>query len=191
MRHMLMLALLVSLVVPAAAQKKKKSDMPQVVAAAQFVYVTSFHGDAYARTATSEDRAAIATVENMLRGWGKYRIAYRPDQADIMLVVRPGAWGNARVGVDIGNPPIAIGRSGGRVDPRGGSIGTASVGGGDVSNTPEDSLFVSIQPQEPADAAPFVWRRSSKNGLQGKKPELLEEFRKAVDEAEKQATSKP
>jgi hypothetical protein len=168
------------------AQKKKANGMPQQVVVAQFMYVTSFHGDRFDPRTFPEDRQAIANMEEAIQAWHKYRLVSRPEDADIMLVVRPARAASARVGVGI--PPI---------DSRGGGIDTGrpSTGGlgvgTDITSVPDDTLMVSLQPDRDPSAASFIWRRSQRNGLQGQKPALFEQFKKAVLEAEQQNPKKP
>lgn len=179
MRRCLVLVIAVSFVLPAVA-KKKKSDLPMAVVAAQFVYVTSYHGDAYDPRTSAEERAAINKVADALRAWGKYRVVLQPEGADLMLIVKPGAIAESRVGVDVGTDPnypgVAIGRPG---------IGVGQRTGVDMSSTPDDMLMVSLSPQDGADSAPIIWRRSARHGLWGNKPTLVEAFREAVDQAAK------
>lgn len=187
MRRLLSVCLLLALAATGFAQKnKKKSEIPQSVVVAQFVYVTSFHGDRFDRRTTYEDRQAITNVEEAVQKWGRYRIALRPDEADIMLVVRPGEMAASHMGVGI---PIDVGGTRIGTTPSGTPTSTGpNIGaGGDISNAPDDMLLVSLRAVEPANEASFVWRRSQHNGLFGRNPGLLQEFRKQVEEAEKQA----
>lgn len=180
MRRWLVVLIAISFVIPAFG-KKKRSDIPMAVVAAQFVYVTSYHGDALDPRTSAEERAAINKVTDALRAWGKYRIVLQPEGADLMLIVKPGAIAQSRVGVDVGNDPnypgVSIGRPG---------IGIGQTTGVDLSSTPDDMLMVSLSPQEAPDAAPTIWRRSARHGFWGSKPVLVEAFREAVDEAARQ-----
>jgi hypothetical protein len=187
MRRCLLFLVALSLVLPASAQKKKnKTDVPMAVVAAQFVYITSMHGDVFDPRTTSEDRAALQKVENAMRAWGKYHVVYRPEEANLMLVVKPGSIAQARVGIDLGNPPLDPNYPGGRVGPPSGPLGAGTMAGVEASNSPDDMLLVSLSPQEPADNASFMWRRSARHGLQGQKPALVEAFRDAVDATARQ-----
>lgn len=186
MRRCLVLLIAISFVIPAFAQKKKnkKADMPMAVVAAQFVYVTSLHGGPYDPGTSMEERAAIHKTEDALRAWGKYRVVLQPESADLMLIVKPGAIAQSRVGVDVGNDPnypgVRIGRPG---------IGIGQSTGVDLSSTPDDMLMVSLSPQEAPDSTPVIWRRSARHGFSGNKPILIEAFRDAVDEAANQNQS--
>ena len=91
MRRALLLLIVVALVLPGFAQKKKtegKRELPDQVLAAQFIYVTGWHGDDHDWRTPSEERSAILRVQRAVQTWGRYRLVYYPDQADIMMVVR-------------------------------------------------------------------------------------------------------
>jgi hypothetical protein len=184
MKRALLLFLAISLVVAAFAQKKKKkSDLPMAVVAAQFVYITSMHGDSFNPRTTVEEREAMRSVDGAVRAWGRYKIVYRPEDANLMLVVKTSGMGSARVGV--GLPPIDTTNPGTRIDPRNSPIGGLGTGA-EISSDPNDMLMVSLTPQEPAQNAAFLWRRSARHGFQGNKPDLVEEFRSAVEETARQ-----
>lgn len=54
---------------------------------ARFVYVTSYDGPQFSPYLLPEDRAAISRVQDAVRSWGDYIVVYRPQQADMILVV--------------------------------------------------------------------------------------------------------
>ena len=77
-----------------AAPKPPKAKEPQAVPPfpgtlvnARYVYVTSYDGDQFDPNLRPEDRQAIATVQDAIQKWGKFTLVYRPDQADIVLMV--------------------------------------------------------------------------------------------------------
>jgi hypothetical protein len=77
-----------------AAPKAPKANAPQNVPPfpgtlvnARFVYVTSYDGDQFNPNLSSEDRQAIATVQDAMQKWGKFTLVYEPRQADIVLMV--------------------------------------------------------------------------------------------------------
>jgi len=81
-----LLAILLLLTSTALAQEPRV--MPQVVVYARFVYVTTYDGPPWSSNVLPEDRQAAGDVEGALRTWGKYALVYRPQQADIILVVQ-------------------------------------------------------------------------------------------------------
>src|SRR5271156_3510076 len=77
-----------------AAPKAPKVNAPQNIPAfpgtlvnARFIYVTSYDGDQFDPNLLSEDRQAIATVQDAMQKWGKFILVYEPHQADIILMV--------------------------------------------------------------------------------------------------------
>ena len=62
--------------------------MPQLVANARFVYVTSYDGPSWSAKVLPEDRQAVSDVQSALRKWGKYTVVYEPEQADLILAVQ-------------------------------------------------------------------------------------------------------
>jgi hypothetical protein len=77
-----------------AGPKAPKTNPPQAIPAfpgtlvnARFVYVTSYDGDQFNPNLLSEDREAIATVQDAMQKWGKFILVYEPHQADIILMV--------------------------------------------------------------------------------------------------------
>ena len=77
-----------------AAPRAPKANAPQNLPAfpgtlvnARFIYVTSYDGDQFDPNLSSEDRQAIATVQDAMQKWGKFTLVYEPRQADIVLMV--------------------------------------------------------------------------------------------------------
>jgi hypothetical protein len=60
---------------------------PGTLVNARYVYVTSYDGDQFNPNLLSEDREAIATVQDAMQKWGKFILVYEPRQADIVLMV--------------------------------------------------------------------------------------------------------
>jgi hypothetical protein len=193
MRRLLLLALVASLALSSLAQKKKdpKRELPDQVLAAQFIYVTGWHGDLYNPRVPNEERTAVMHVQEAVRAWGRYRLVFRPEQADMMMVVKAGHLGMVQGGISVGSPPdVVLGRPNSRPDT---STSSTGVGYGGETGNPGDYLMVSMFPAfDPVDAS-YVWKRSSNNGFVGRKIPLLEEFKKAVDASEKAkaAATKP
>lgn len=183
MRRLFIVLLLAVVAISAFAKKKEKQELPDQVLAARYVYVTGWHGNELQFRSLSEERNAIFAVQNAVKSWGRYHVVYRPEEADIMLVVKPGYIGMVQGGVNVGmGGTIGTGQ-----DRRPGSISTAPEYGAEANNDSNDYLLVSLMPNENAQSAGFVWRRGQRRGFvgaQGKVP-LFDAFRKAVDESEK------
>jgi len=60
---------------------------PGTLANARYVYVASYDGDQYDANLLSEDRNAIASVQNAIQNWGKLTLVYQRSQADIIILV--------------------------------------------------------------------------------------------------------
>src|SRR6202161_4756081 len=60
---------------------------PRTLVNARYVYVTSYDGDQFDPNLWSEDRQAIATVQDAMQKWGKFIVVYKPHEADIVLMV--------------------------------------------------------------------------------------------------------
>ncbi|MDP9263359.1 MAG: hypothetical protein M3O85_03445 [Acidobacteriota bacterium] len=89
-RFSALLAIFVFLACATALPKSKprpEQVMPQLVANARFVYVTSYDGPSWSAKVLPEDRQAVSDVQDALRKWGKYTVVYEPEQADLILAV--------------------------------------------------------------------------------------------------------
>jgi hypothetical protein len=60
---------------------------PGILSNAQYVYVASYDGDQFNTNLLSEDRQAIAAVQDAIQKWGKLTLVYQPSQADIIILV--------------------------------------------------------------------------------------------------------
>ena len=87
-KHIVALVLTCFALAGAAMAAKDTPAMPKTLANARFVYVTSYDGDQYNPNLLSEDRAAISRVQDSLQKWGKLTLAYRPEDADIVVVIQ-------------------------------------------------------------------------------------------------------
>ncbi len=62
--------------------------MPRIFANARFVYVAAYDGDQFNSSLLPEDREAIARVQDSIQKWGKLTVVYRPQDADVMVLVQ-------------------------------------------------------------------------------------------------------
>jgi len=83
----LFLLMLSAFAAPNASPSKVLS-FPKTLINAQYVYVAAFDGDEFSPNLLPEDRAAIVSVQDSLRQWGRYTLVYRPQDADIILLVQ-------------------------------------------------------------------------------------------------------
>ncbi len=79
---------ILSLMTCVAAVADEPQTVPKLVVNARYVYVTTFDGDPILPDVLSEDRQAVADVENAFRAWGKFMVVYRPIDADLIVVVQ-------------------------------------------------------------------------------------------------------
>jgi hypothetical protein len=61
---------------------------PKTLNNARYVYVTSYDGDEYNPNLLPEDRQAIVSVQDAIQKWGHYILVYRPEEADMILMVQ-------------------------------------------------------------------------------------------------------
>jgi hypothetical protein len=61
---------------------------PGTLVNARYVYVTSYDGDQFNPNLLPEDRHAINAVQDAMQKWGKFILVYRPQEADIVLMVQ-------------------------------------------------------------------------------------------------------
>lgn len=80
--------LLATLAVAAVPHKAQTAPpFPGTLRNARYVYVTSYDGDEFNPSLFPEDRDAIVSVQNAIQKWGKLTLVYRPQDADIVLMV--------------------------------------------------------------------------------------------------------
>jgi hypothetical protein len=72
---------------PNATPPQNVPAFPRTLVNARYVYVTSYDGDQFDPNLWSEDRQAIATVQDAMQKWGKFIVVYKPHEADIVLMV--------------------------------------------------------------------------------------------------------
>jgi hypothetical protein len=193
-------SLAVLLTVPATAKDKKKPTLPEFVLRAQTVRVMIDPDAGEPLEQPTANATARDNVEKAFMEWGRYRLVMDGQKSDLVVVIRTGDGrvgrstikggpidqrpgvaqstdDSIRIGTQHGTPPMT--------DP------TAipedrSPHVSDEVGSPEDSFAVYLGISDhPLDSAP-VWRHIAKNCL---RPEprvaAVEEFRKAVAEAEK------
>lgn len=162
-----------------------KQSVPKSLVVARYAMVTSYYGNRVADpNVPSDDRQAIADVENAIQQWGKYRLVFRPKNADIIVLVRKGR--TAMV-----TPRVHTGTGVG-IDPRNGS-GDARIGGG--NNSPgvgvgveagsSDDIIAVYDALHGIDSTP-LWRKTMRNGLVPPDMKLVKEFRRVLEEAANQ-----
>jgi hypothetical protein len=118
-----------------------------------------------------EERAALQMIRAGIEQWGKYLIAVRPGQAELLIAVRKGrlvSLGGRTGGPSSGEVP------GGRV--------RSAWGAGVQVSSPDDILEVFD-----ARDGSLIWRGMKPNGLSGAGPPLFDSLRAEVAKAERVA----
>jgi hypothetical protein len=87
-KHIFAMVLLSLAMSTAVALAASAPEMPRIFANARFVYVSAYDGDQFNPNLFPEDREAIGRVQDAIRQWGKLTVVYRPQDADVMLVVQ-------------------------------------------------------------------------------------------------------
>jgi hypothetical protein len=150
---------------------KSKTKVPELVTNAKYVFVTAYNGDQFSNTVYPDDRQALTDVQDALRKWGYYKIAYKPEDADIIMQVRKARYASVRPGVQIHagsqRPRPAV------------EAGTNADG----ATTPDD--IVSIHDAKLGVDSPPLWLGRMRDGLNPPDPRLLKQFRADVESSVK------
>ena len=133
------------LIVPALA---KEQPISAVVNNAKYVMVTSPSGDIFSLDISAEDRQAVKQVQAAIENWGRYKLVYKRQEADLILLVRTGRTASVEGGVQVGT-------NSGSNRVSGKSIGVEA-------GNPEDTLEVYTTSQR--EGSP-LWRGSEPQGL--------------------------
>jgi hypothetical protein len=207
MPRRLAVVLVVAILLPctAFAKKKKKQELPDIILNAQTVLVV-IHPDASEPVSNpTANRAAQENVENALTKWGRLHLVMSPQTADLIIAVRKGQAGgptisnspaddrpviiqqptdgDVRIGAQQGRPP-------GLSDPGLGQQDRGPHIGNQIGSS-QDSFEVYLGGGEyPLDSSP-IWRYMGKNVLDAPTVTAVGQFRKAIDESEKQRQQRP
>jgi hypothetical protein len=82
------LAFAISISAVSSATASTVPEIPRTLANARFVYVAAYDGDQFDPRLLPEDREAIARVQDAIGKWGKLIVVYKPQEADIILMVQ-------------------------------------------------------------------------------------------------------
>ena len=204
-RRSVVFPLLVLCGLVAVAKNKNKVVLPADVLEARSVLVVIDPDSGMALDAPMANRTAREDVEKALMNWGRFRMALNVSDADLIISVRKGNGKMAQPtvgGIPNNNRPVIFEPtdSGGR---GGVQTGSSPFPGDPTSAQPQgphpqaevgssQDMFVVYRGQrgDPLDFPP-VWRYTAKDGLRSPGVPAVDEFRKAIIEAEKQQGSKP
>ena len=202
-----LLTLAVLFVSPAIAKEKNKHVLPAYVLHARTVLVVIDPDAGEPLNQPQANAMARDSVEKALMEWGRFQLVPEGQEADLVISVRTGSgkmmqptikggpieqhpgYGQStdstiRIGGHQGQPPS-------QQDPTMSSPDRGPRMSNDVG--PSEDMFAVYQGglQSPLDASP-VWRYIAKDCLRPPKVAAVEEFRKALAEAEKpQPAKKP
>jgi hypothetical protein len=193
------LVLLVALlIVPLSAKDKKKSTLPEYVLRATSVLIVVRPDAGEPLDNPMANRTARENVEKALMEWGRFRLVPDGGESDLIVTVRTGSGrvmrptvkggpvdnrpgvgqttdSSVRIGAQQGHPPPLNDPGMGPQGPR-------------ISNEagPSDDMLEVYRGDtvDPLDS-PAVWRYTAKDCLRAPQVSAVEEFRKAIAEAEK------
>jgi hypothetical protein len=180
--------LLVSIAIPLVAQAAGKPAIPALLERAHYVAFGYDLGDGVvsanqismvAGGTLTEERRVLDAIRRDIEKWGRYAVTDRPENADILVVVRMAR----RASMDLGSGgtgSTAAGRS--RGESGGGrTVSTRSIGG--QLSSGEDRLVV----YESVHGRPGIslWSSGESDGLAGSPPRLYKSFREDVEAATK------
>ena len=199
-RLSVLLALAVLLSAPAAAKDKKKPTISEFVLRAQTIRVMIDPNAGEPLDQPQANAIARDNVEKSFLEWGRYRLVMDGEESDLVIVIRTGDGrmgrptikggpvdqrpgigqstdDSVRIGAQRGQPPMT--------DPTAGPQNRSPRMSDEVGPS-EDSFAVYLGgPTNPTDSSP-VWRYIGKECLRPQpKVAAVEEFRKAVADAEK------
>ena len=195
----LFLALLTTFI--GVANEKKKAVLPVTVLKAQYVAVQIDADAGISATAPLENKTAQEDVEKALAKWGRFRPVISSMTPDLIIVIRKG---NGKMvqptigggGTSPNNRPVIL-------QPNDNGIRIGGQKGQSPDGTQTDPQDGRPQPQvgtgasedsfavydgalsDPQSRAP-IWRYVGKNCLHSPDVPAVEEFRKIVEETEKQ-----
>ncbi len=194
--------LLLLSVCPAQAKNKKKQQLPDIVLNAQRVLVVIRPDAGEPLTAPMANRTARDEVERAISQWGRFDLVMDASAADLVIAVRKGHGGGPAISNSpVDNRPVIFQPSG--VPDAGVRIGGQQGRPPDLTNpglgpqdrgprisnqigSSEDMFEVYLgRIDDPLDTSP-IWRYSAKNALNGPQVAAVEQFRKAIEESEKQ-----
>ncbi len=211
MRKAVLITILVlgAVVGTAPAKTKKEAALSKLFCHAQYVYVQTSEGDPDAEVAREypDDYNAAIGVEQRLQHWGRYKLVYQPQQADLVWVVwKQRKGGNRLPGQPSQMPPMAQPQNPGGPGQNPGGPGSGpgqnpgnprqnpgGIGGPDgvgVSNggpgvgmvwPVNDQLAVYMGPSDESLQSP-IWKKSEKDGLSEPDMPLFGKIADAVDD---------
>jgi len=198
-RIRLVAAILVLSTSLAFAGGDKKPVLPAYVLRAETVFVLIDPDAGTSPTSPMANQQARDDVEKALMKWGRFRMAMNAGVADLVVVVRKGSGKIVQPtigGLPTNDRPVIVQKTdnGGRIGgQKGRPPGSTDPVPQDTHPTPQieagmtDDMFVVYHGGQgnPLDG-PAAWRYIGKDALKSPNVPAVAEFRKAIEEAEKQ-----
>jgi hypothetical protein len=199
------LLFLIALLFPTVTiAKKNAQELPDVVLNAHTVLVVIQPEAGEPVTNPNVNRAAQENVEKALTKWGRLSLVMSAQTADLIIAVRKGHAGGPTISNSpVDQRPVVIQPTDAQTRvgvQRGQPPGLESGGMGPQDSRPhisnqigasEDSFAVYLGGGEyPLNASP-IWRYMGKNVLDEPAVTAVAQFRKAIDDSEKQRQQKP
>ena len=187
----------------AFAGNDKKPVLPAYVLRAETVFVLIDPDAGTSPASPQANQKARDDVEKAIMKWGRFRLVMEPGSADLIVVVRKGSGKVVQPTIGglptndrpvIGQPTDNGIRLGGQ---KGRPPGSTDPSPQDTHPAPQieagmtDDMFVVYQggAGNPLDG-PAAWRYMNKDALKSPSVPAVAEFRKAIEEAEKQQQQK-
>lgn len=143
---------------PPQKDKAEKSRLPEIIVRAQFVMVVSQREADFSQRPDVIDLKAVGDVEAALSRWGRYKLVYIKQSADLIISVRRAE-----------NVVVQLGR------------------GAPTGRTPaeysSEGDHLAVHDAHSGTSSPALWRKALKNGLSGRDMPLLKIFREEVEAA--------
>jgi hypothetical protein len=197
--------LLLLLIPQADAKNKKKQLLPDYVLKAQRVLVVIRPDAVEPLTNPTANRTAQDEVERAISKWGRFNLVMEAQTADLVIAVRKGHAGGPTISNSpVDNRPVIFQPSDGGVrtggqqgrppdltNPVPGGLGNRGPQLGNQIGSSEDTFEVYRGGvEDPLDTSP-VWRYIARDALNAPQVAAVEQFRKAIEESEKQHQQKP
>jgi hypothetical protein len=197
-RIRLVAAILVLSTSLAFAGGDKKPVLPAYVLSAETVFVLIDPDAGTSTTSPMANQKARDDVEKALMKWGRFRMAMNAGDADLVVVVRKGSGRIVQPtigGLPTNDRPVIVqptdngGRIGGQ---KGRPPGSTDPAPQDTHPVPQieagvsDDMFLVYHGGEGNPLGSPAWRYIGKDALKSPSVPAVAEFRKAIEEAEKQ-----
>jgi len=203
-RDLALVSAVLALISVAPAKDKKKVLLPNYVLQAHTAYVVIEPDAGISVTNPNGNRTAQEDVEKALSNWGRLSPVMSPQTADLVISVRKGSGRNVNptIGGVPNNRPVTMQPTDGGI--RGGAQQGAPPPVNDTTAEPPqsgpypraevgsaDDVFAVYRGgvEYPLDSPP-VWRYTAKDALNSPNVPAVAQFRKAIEEAEKQQSAK-